>query len=345
MITGANGYVAGWIVKRLLDEGLIVHAAVRNPDDEEKFKYLNKVAETAPGTIKYFESDLLEYGSYAEAMTGCQVLFHTASPCIMYTTDPQKDLIEPAQLGTRNVLEEANKTSTVKRVVLTSSVVAMYGDNVDLESYPNGICTEEFWNNSSSLTHQPYFYSKALAEKEAWKLHNNQSQWDLVTINSPLVIGPGINPYGTSESFNVIKQYGDGSMKLGMPRMGVGIVDVRDLAEAHFNAGFYPEAKGRYITSAYNTDLFSMSQMLLEKYGADYPIPRKALPKWLVWTVAPLVNKAFSRKVIARNINKPWKGDNSKSINELNMKYRPLKESMEDFFQQMIDSGQLKKTT
>ncbi len=35
MITGATGYVAGWIVKRLLDEGLTVHAPVRDPENAE----------------------------------------------------------------------------------------------------------------------------------------------------------------------------------------------------------------------------------------------------------------------------------------------------------------------
>ncbi len=47
--------------------------------------------------------------------------------------DPQKELIEPAQLGTRNVLEQANRTESVERVVLTSSCAAIYGDNADLE--------------------------------------------------------------------------------------------------------------------------------------------------------------------------------------------------------------------
>ena len=31
LITGANGYVASWLVKRLLEEGITVLAAVRNP--------------------------------------------------------------------------------------------------------------------------------------------------------------------------------------------------------------------------------------------------------------------------------------------------------------------------
>lgn len=344
MITGATGYVAGWIVKKLLDEGLTVHAPVRNPDNLEKLKYLNEVSQGAPGVIKYFKADLLDQGSYGKAMAGCQVVFHTASPFRVDVKDPQKELVDPAQLGTRNVLEEVNRTPSVQRVVLTSSCAAIYGDNADLKKTPNGIFTEEVWNTSSSLKHQPYSYSKTVAEREAWKIHDQQSHWELVTINPTLVMGPGINPHATSESFNLIKQFGDGSMKAGAPKMGFGVVDVRDLAEAHFKAAFIPEAKGRYITSGHNTDFPEMAQTLLDKYGDDYPIPRTVMPKWLIWLVAPMVNKAMTRKFVSLNINLPWIGDNSKSIRELGMQYRPLADSMNDFFQQMIDSGILPGT-
>ena len=40
LVTGANGYVASWLIKKLLDEGLTVHAAVRNPNDESKVGHL-----------------------------------------------------------------------------------------------------------------------------------------------------------------------------------------------------------------------------------------------------------------------------------------------------------------
>ena len=36
MVTGANGYVASWLVKKLLDDGITVHAAVRDPNNEKK---------------------------------------------------------------------------------------------------------------------------------------------------------------------------------------------------------------------------------------------------------------------------------------------------------------------
>jgi nucleoside-diphosphate-sugar epimerase len=341
MVTGATGYVAGWLVKRLLEEGLTVHAPVRDPKSKKKLKYLDALAEEAPGELRYFEADLLEEGSYAEAMDGCQVVFHTASPFKLDVKDPQKELVDPALLGTRNVLEEVNRTPSVKRVVLTSSCAAIYGDNADLLETPEGKFTEEIWNESSSLEHQPYSYSKTVAEREAWKIAGQQDRWELVTINPSLVLGPGINPFGTSESFNIIRQLGDGTMKSGLPRMGFGVVDVRDVAEAHLRAAFTPEAKGRYITSAHNTDFPAMAETLLAKYGGDYPIPRRVMPKWLVWLVGPLVNDAMSRKFVSRNVGHPFVADNSKSVRELGISYRPLADSMNELFQQMIDSRQL----
>ncbi len=343
MVTGATGFVAGWIVKRLLEEGLTVHAAVRDPENREKLKYLNQLADETGGTIKYFKTNLLEPGSYKESMAGCQVVFHTASPFTIDVKDPQKELVDPAKLGTRNVLEEVNRTPSVKRVVLTSSCAAIYGDNDDIYQTPNKVFTEDVWNTSSSLDHGAYSFSKTEAEKEAWAIHDKQDRWKLVVINPTLVIGPGINPHATSESFKIIKQFGDGSMKSGAPRVGIGVVDVRDLAEAHLTAAFVPGADGRNIISGHNTDFIEMGATLLEKFGSTYPIPRKVMPKWLVWLIGPFIDKTLTRKWISRNVDIPWIGDNSKSIRELGMNYRPLKESMVDFFQQAIDSGQFQK--
>jgi dihydroflavonol-4-reductase len=342
MVTGATGYVAGRLVEELLQKGHTVHAAVRDPENQKKLQYLNKLAEASPGSIRFFKSDLLEPGSYAEAMAGCELVYHTASPFSINVHDPVKELIEPAKLGTRNVLEQANQTPSVKRVVVTSSCAAIYGDNADLEKTPDGVFTEEIWNTSSSVEHQAYSYSKTLAEREAWEINQKQDRWDLVTINPTLVMGPGINPHGTSESFNMMKQYGDGTLKAGVPRWGFGIVDVRDLAEAHYRAGFTPEAKGRYIVSGHNSDLADLAAPLREHFGSAYPFPTRTMPKWLVWLVGPMVNKAMTRKAVILNVGLPWKGDNGKSVQELGTSYRPLEQTVVDFFQQMIDNGTFK---
>ena len=136
MVTGATGYLGSWVTKGLLDAGITVRAAVRDPQNTNKVAHLNRMAEQTPGTLRLFAGDLLQPGSYDEAMEGCAIVIHTASPILHSTDDPQHDLIEPALEGTRNVLAGVERTPSVTRVVLTSSIVAMYGDAVDIEGYP-----------------------------------------------------------------------------------------------------------------------------------------------------------------------------------------------------------------
>ncbi len=337
MVTGATGFVAGWIVKKLLDQGITVHAAVRDPNDKEKLKYLDQLAEKSSGKIKYFKANLLEKGSYKEAMKDCELVFHTASPFKMVVKNNQKDLVDPALKGTRNVLESVNETESVKRVVLTSSVASVYGDNKDADKIANGIFTEEHWNETSTIDHQPYSYSKVVAEKEAWAINKLQDRWDLVTILPSFVLGPGINPKGTSESFSIVKQLGNGLTKAGVPNLHLGAIDIRDLADAQIKAGYTPEAKGRYIISNEHVTLLKLGQILRSKFGNKYPFPRTEFPKFLVWVFAPFAG--YKRKMIQLNIGIKLALDNSKSIKELGMDYRPVSESIVDFFQQMIDNG------
>ncbi len=340
LVTGANGYVASWLVKRLLEDGVNVHAAVRNPDDEKKIEHLKKIAANAKGTIRFFKADLLIPGSYKEAMEGCELVYHTASPFTLRVKDPQKELIEPAVKGTENVLNTAKEVASVKRIVVTSSCAAIYTDAIDAVNAPGGQLTESVWNTTASLAYHPYSYSKTLAEKKAWEIAESQDQWDLVTINPSLVLGPALNAENTtSESMNILKLLGGGKMKMGAPKLGMGVVDVRDVAEAHFQAGYTPGAHGRYITSAHNTNTLEMGTVLLPKYGDEFPLPKKAVPKWLLMLFGPMVNPNFTRKYIRNNVNIPFIADNSKIKNELGITFRPLKQTMEDSFQVLIDEG------
>lgn len=340
MVTGATGYVAGRLIEKLLTEGHTVHAAVRQPDNKEKTKYLDALAEKTPGNIKYFKADLLEEGAYDEAMKGCELVFHTASPFVRIVKDPQKDLVDPAKNGTRNVLNSANKTESVKRVVVTSSCVSIYGDSRDVLNMPNQELTEEIWNTTSSLEHAPYSYSKTEAEKEAWKIAESQDRWDLVTVNPSFVLGPGINPHGTSESFAIMKQMGKGNFKMGTPDWNIGVVDVRDLAIAHYKAGTTPEAKGRYIVSGANTGFKEIAAHVKAEHP-NFPIGTRTVPKWLIWLIAP--SAGMTRKEVSYNVGYPWKANNSKGVKELGLTYRPVKETVNEFFDQLIDAGEIQK--
>ncbi len=340
LVTGASGYVAGWLVKRLLQEGYTVHGTVRNPD---KTRALLELSERSPGVLRLFEADLLESGSFAESMEECELVFHTASPFNLDVSDAENELIQPALEGTRNVLEQANANTSVRRIILTSSVAAMYGDNADLKSNPRGCYSEQDWNTTSSIKHQPYPYSKLLAEKEAWKLAESQDRWKLLVINPTFVLGPAINPLSvSSQSFKLITQLGDSTLKSGVPNIGMGLVDVRDVAEAHYQAAIRPDAQGRHVVHAHNGSFGEIARVLREHYGDRYPIPKRNMPKLAALIFGPLVNKGITRKYISRNLNLPFCADNTKSREKLGMSYRPLEETLTDMFDQMIESGLFK---
>ena len=335
LVTGATGYLASWIVKGLLEKGITVHAAIRGVEDRLKRKHLDDIAAAVNGRIKYFETDLLIPGSYGSAMKGCDLVFHTASPFFLDSKDAQKELIDPAFKGTRNVLDSVNKTPSVKRVVLTSSVAAIYGDTIDSKNVPDGIFDESVWNTSSTPIQSEYSYSKTVAEKEAWKICGEQNRWDLIVINPSLVLGPALNPHSEFESKKFMLQMGNGDLKSGVPDIKLGIVDVRNVGEAHLNAGYNPDANGRYIISSYSMDFLTIGKYLLEKFGNKYPIPTRVAPKFLVWLIAPMIG--IKRNFVSRNVGYAVHFNNTKSKKELAIDYIPVKDTVIDFFQQFID--------
>ena len=341
LVTGATGYVAGWIVKGLLDAGVTVHAAVRDPRNTAKVRHLLDAAAISPGTLRLFASDLLQDGSYAEAMQGCRIVIHTASPFVRSVKDPQRDLVDPAVHGTRNVLGTANQVASVERVVLTSSVAAMIGDAEDILGLPGRIITEKTWNTTSSLIREPYSYSKTLAEKEAWRIAEAQDRWRLVTVNPGLVIGPALNPDPTSESFNIARQMADGRARFAAPRVALAVVDVREVAYAHLAAAFLPDAQGRNLLVAESTDIVDLGRRLLPEYGSRYPLPRRGLPKPLAVAIAPAAG--LERAYLRSNIGFQLRGDTTKSRQVLGVRYRPAQESMQDMFGQLVRSGTLKQ--
>lgn len=343
LVTGGTGYMASWIIKMLLEEGIIVNATVRDPSNIQKVEHLKALAEASAGQLKLFKSNLLNTGSFDEPMQDCELVIHTASPFfITGIKNPEEELIRPAKEGTRNVLESAKRNPTVKRVVLTSSVVAIYGDNADITLTPAGILTEKDWNITSSAEHQPYPYSKTIAEKEAWTIAKEQDQWDLLPINPGWILGPSVSKRKDSMSINTMIQFGDGTLKTGVPELYNGIVDVRDVASAHIKAGYTPEASGRHIIVSGEATLFDIANILRKHFGDDYPFPRREAPKFLFWLIAPMYGR--TRKYVSRNVGTRIKFDNSYSKTDLNMTYIPIEQTVKEHFQQLLDDGLLEKT-
>ncbi len=269
-----------------------------------------------------------------------ELILHTASPFFIdRIKNPQKELVEPAVFGTKNVLESANASPSVKRIVLTSSVAAVMGDNVETLSIPNHRVSEENWNTTSSLKHQPYPYSKTLAEKEAWKIADAQSKWDLITINPSFVMGPSVSDRADGTSVNFMLSMINGKFAPGVPDIMIGFVDVRDVAKAHILAGFTPAAKGRHIVSAITLKFLDVAKIIREKYGNRFPIPKTSLPKFLTYLIGPFFG--LSWPYISRNVGFSFEIDHSYSKKDLGLNYRSISETFVEHIEQILSSNML----
>ena len=342
LVTGATGYIASWVISKLLEQGHTVHATVRDLQKSHRYAHLQRIADDSTGTLQLFEANLLQPHSFDAAMQGCEIVLHMASPFLVTNfKDAVKDIIEPAVFGTENVLNSVNQTASVKRVVLTSSIAATYGDAVDIEQTQNRIFTENDWNITSSESHQPYPYSKVAAERKAWEMVNAQSRWDLVCINPALVLGPSLTAATQSGSVEVLQQFANGLTLLGAPPMWNGVVDVQDVADAHIRAAFNKKAQGRYIICGQTLSLLEMGQILKRNFGWKFPFPRRELPKVAFKAIGPLAG--FSKKFVERNMGYPIYFDATKSQTELEICYRPVEDSLVQHFQQLLNDGIVKQ--
>ena len=136
------------------------------------------------------------------------------------------ELITPAVNGTLAAMKGCKKHG-VKRIVITSSVAAIYKPT-DLKQTS---FSRNDWTDVKSKAVGAYEKSKTLAEKAAWDfleaLPENE-RFELVTVNPGLVLGPNLNKANFS-SGDVIKKFITGEVPR-CPSMCMAMVDVRDVA-------------------------------------------------------------------------------------------------------------------
>lgn len=338
VVTGASGYLGSWIVKHALDAGYTVRGTVRDPEDRKKTNHLRTLE--GADRLSLYAADLLTPGAFDEVVTGADSVIHSASPFFtQHVEDGYGQLVKPALEGTRNVLGAVERASSVRRVVLTSSVAAIMGDSTEAAEYPGRRVDETRWNHTSSVEYQPYSYSKLAAERTAWELAEGQSRWSLVTINPSFIIGPSLSQRLDGTSVGLMKQLGDGTFKQGVPGLVFGFVDVRDVACAHVRALEREDATGRFLLSDRVSSFPEAAAVLRERFGSAYAIPRREVPKWFFWLIAPSVG--LERRFVSRNVDVRFELDNIRSREILGIEYRDTRESAIEHFEQLIKNGAL----
>lgn len=333
-VTGATGYIASWIVRDLLQEGHEVRITVRDKSNTAKYQHLLDIAKTTSGSLNIYEADLMKEGSFDAAISGAVYVMHTASPFVLNDKDdPQKNLVDPAVKGTKTVLDSVNKSKSVKRVVLTSSLAAIYGDNIDLINKGTKVLDETIWNTSSSLHNGAYSYSKTEAEKAGWAMMKAQDSWDLVTIHPGFVLGPSLTKRKDSTSINTLLRVLTGELRTGVPDLGFIFSDVRDISKGHLKAAFTEDANGRYIIANEAGNLLDIARIISDTFGDKYRVPKRMIPKWLIWLISPTLG--LTRKYVTNNIGYEISADHSRSLADLDMTYHSLKETIIDHVSQL----------
>jgi nucleoside-diphosphate-sugar epimerase len=86
LVTGANGYLATWVVKKYLEKGYSVRGAVRSLT---KSAFLNEnFAQYGDRFELVVVEDITKDGAFDEAVKGVDAIAHTASPFHYNITNP-----------------------------------------------------------------------------------------------------------------------------------------------------------------------------------------------------------------------------------------------------------------
>lgn len=331
-VSGGSGYIAGFLIRQLIDAGWSVHTSIRDLAKESAVRATLAVDNSK---LKFFAADLTSDAGWAEAMAGCSHVAHVASPLPTDAPKHEDELIVPARDGALRALKAA-KAAGVKRFVMTSSMAAIaYG-----HGGTKSVFTEADWTDPTSPDAYAYVRSKTIAERAArdWVAAEGGGM-EFVTVNPSLVLGP-LQSGDFSTSLEAIKKLLEGSMP-GMPNLGFGIVDARDVADMHVRCLTAPNMAGeRFICSGPFLMLDEVAAILREGLGPQArKVPKLKLPNWLVRIAARF------DPVIGQVIGELGKRRESPPVHArevLGWVPRPVEESILDTARDMIRLGIVK---
>lgn len=245
LLTGASGFIAGYIIKQLIKDGFYIVGTVRSYSKGELLMAQN------PRTFEYtIVKDVTQHGAFDsvfKAHPDIVYVLHTVSQFSIKTQAIEEDIIKPAIEANISILMSAKKYGkNIKKVVITSSFAA----NIQLpfdSSNSSFVYTEDVWNNityeeamDSKNQVNAIIGSKAFAERAVWIFQKSETpKFAICTVQIPYVWGPPISSIGVGYrkySNEIIQEI------LKTPKDSKSIVecipyyvDVRDAAQAHIS--------------------------------------------------------------------------------------------------------------
>lgn len=329
LVTGATGFIAGHCVEELLSNGYAVRGSVRSVETAD-VAHLHAIADRTGGSLEFVEASLDADAGWAEAVEGCDYVWHVASPNPAELPKDEEELIRPAVDGTLRVLQAAAASGSVRRVVLTSSSDAVTQGHDQAESY---VFTEADWSDLDRSA--PYAKSKVLAEQAAWQFVEDKPL-ELVTVIPGLVSGPLLRGE-KSASIEVVHKLLARELP-AVPKIGFNVVDVRDIATAHRLAMETPAAAGnRYACADGFMWMGEIAEVLAAELGPrGYKIPTRPLPYPVMWVIARFDKTV---RLALTYVGKRQTLSTEKARRELGWSSRPARQSILDTAESLIRFG------
>ncbi len=263
LVTGGSGYLGTRLIAGLLRDGREVRTTVRSLEGETGVRAAVRRGGVDDTGLELVAADLTSDDGWPAALEGVEEVHHVASPIPSAQPKDPDELIVPARQGTVRVLTAA-RDAGVRRVVLTSSFAAVGYSPKAVRDY-----TEADWTDPDTPGLPPYPRSKAIAERAAWEfIESEGGDTELVVVNPTFIAGPSLVP-SLRSTLSYFKAIIEGTMP-ALPRQRFGIVDVRDVADAHISAMATPAAAGkRYLLLADGPTItwLGLAQILREHLG------------------------------------------------------------------------------
>jgi nucleoside-diphosphate-sugar epimerase len=332
LVTGGSGFIGGWCVIGLLQQGYVVRTTVRDLSREAGVrKALGTVVD--PGNrLSFHAANLTQDAGWDAAVEGCDYVLHVASPLGVSEPKDPDELIVPAREGARRAVGAAVKAG-VKRVVLTSSVAATS------KGFGGGDWSsdETVWTDLKDRRVSAYARSKTLAERAAWDLiAASGGTTTLATVNPALVLAPVLSG-DFSESVQVVERLLSGRVP-GLPRLGFNVVDARDVADLHIRAMTDPKAAGeRFVAAgqfAWMADLAATLRAELGQGAAK--VPTRKVPDFVI-RLAGFFDKDLGS--VTPSLGHKHDYSSAKAQTLLGWRPRPLKDTVLETARSLIAQG------
>lgn len=244
LVTGGNGYVGTQLIAALLRDGREVRATARSLESEAEIRAAVSRGGADDAGLEVVAANLMADDGWDAALASVEEVHHVASPIPAAQPDDPDELVVPAREGTLRVLRAA-RDAGVRRVAITSSFAAIGYSPKPVRDYD-----ETDWTDPDTPGLQPYPRSKAVAEHAAWDfIEREGGELELTVLNPTFIMGPTLVS-SLRSTLMLVKAMVEGKLPPLHPQL-FGVVDVRDVADAHIKAMASPDAAGkRYLLLA-----------------------------------------------------------------------------------------------